>query len=222
MDYLKRAEEVRTFNNQQLKATVENVTLGGVTPNELLVLAARMPNLMAQATQIILLDYYIANLREDPPVDRDAAHDHLFYAMDRVGYEIAPRQILTAQLRYQLFNEDYRPPVSMDQLETARDNLINTIEEAAQVKEDIKAATQNVVILIEGYDRDEPIRLLHNGKQIAYATYDEHASAGIEQVRDTAEALAKSLGVELHQLNTATEEYEADCKALGLDPEEYR
>lgn len=203
MDYLKRAEAVRNYINLELKAVVENATFGGVTPNQLLVLAARMPGLMAQATQIILLDYYIENLREDPPMDKVAAQDHLFYAMDRVSHEIAPRQILTSTLRYQLFNEDYNPPV---------------VAVPAPVAEKAK----DVVILIEGYDRDDPIRVLHNGNRIAYATYDEHGSAGQEQVRDMAEELAKSLGVELVEINTATEEYEADCKAHGLDPEEYR
>lgn len=83
------------------------------------------------------------------------------------------------------------------------------------------AAPKDVVVFIEGYDRDEPVYLIHNGKQIGSANYDEHASAGMEALRDTAENLAKSLGVELINLNTATESYETEALAAGINPAEY-
>ena len=215
MDYLRRAERVRAFNNAQLKASIENLTFGGVTPTELVVLTMRLPSIQEAGLQLILIDNYIKNLREDPPADDAAALQHLFYAIEFVMFETKSKVGNTSTLRYQLINPDYSPPIL-------------TEEDKREIKDTVRDAVlaaskpKDVVIYIEGYDRDDPVRVLHNGNQIGYATYDEHASAGMEAVQEMGEALAKSLGVEMITINTATEEYEADCKALGLDPEEYR
>ena len=215
MDYLKRAEEVRNLNRAQLKAVVANMTLEGVTPVEIVVLTMRQVGLQEMGLQLILLDNYIKNLREDPPVDDAAALQHFFYAIEFVMFETKSKVGNTSTLRYQLINPDYSPPIL-------------TEEDKREIKDTVRDAVlaaskpKDVVIYIEGYDRDDPVRVLHNGNQIGYATYDEHASAGMEAVQEMGEALAKSLGVEMITINTATEEYEADCKALGLDPEEYR
>ena len=112
MDYLKRAEEVRNLNRAQLKAVVANMTLEGVTPVEIVVLTMRQVGLQEMGLQLILLDNYIKNLREDPPVDDAAALQHLFYAIEFVTFETKGKVGNTSTLRYQLLNVDYQPQLA--------------------------------------------------------------------------------------------------------------
>lgn len=111
MDYLKRAEEVRNLNRAQLKAVIENMTMGGVTATEIVVLTMTQPGLQEQGLQIILLDNYIAGLREDPPSNQSEAQAHLFYAMSATFHQTHTKVGDVGSLRYQLFNTDYQPQV---------------------------------------------------------------------------------------------------------------
>jgi hypothetical protein len=110
MDYLKRAEEVRTFNNLQLKALVEVMTLAGVTPYQIVVLTMAQPTLQEMGLQLILLDNYIAGLREAPASTKAEAHANLLYAMSSTFHQTKTKIGDVGQLSYQLFNEDYQPP----------------------------------------------------------------------------------------------------------------
>lgn len=46
-----------------------------------------------------------------------------------------------------------------------------------------------------GENRDDPISVKLNGVELAYATYDEHGSSGMEIVEDLARNLSKVLNV---------------------------
>lgn len=224
MDFLKRAEQVRNLLNAQLKAVVDNLTFGGVSANEIVILTVRLPNLQQNALQIMVVDHYIRDLKDSPVKDKATALEYLMYAADHVATETKSQHIRLDNLRFQLFNEEYLPPVSMETLQAAHEALLANLEEAAQVKEQVKAAAESlnhVVVYVEGYDRDDPVRLIHNGKELGYASYDEDGSAGMENVHNMAKNLAKNLGVELQILNTATEGWEDEARALGLNPGDY-
>ena len=175
MDYRARATDVRNHLNSQLEKTIKNSTVGGISDNGLMFQAVTNSVFTGMVLKIALVDKYIEYVREEVPQDEVQALKHLIYAQESVGQQLDRNIPGVTMLMAMLTDEDFQIPTTAP---------VSKIEEPAPRAKD-------VVVLVEGYGRDDPIYVVHNGKQIGTA-------------------------------NTATEEYESDCQALGLNPKEYR